>query len=69
MDFVAGVSGNAADLSGGRAVCYPIPGRLDLNVGTVQFWVKTPPSAEGLGFFDIGSLGTALITVGCRRSA
>lgn len=56
MGFVDGVSGKAADFSGSRHVCWPMPGRLDVNAGTVQFWVKTP-TREGFGLFDIGNLG------------
>ncbi len=55
-DIVPGILGNAADFSGSKAITYPISQRLQLNQGTLEFWVKTP-NANGLGFFDIGSLG------------
>jgi len=57
-DLVTGTVGNAADFSGFRSVCYALAGKLDLNQGTVEFWVSTP-NANRLGFFDIGSLGRA----------
>lgn len=57
MDFVEGVKGNAADFSGSRAVGYKRAGNFDPLQGTVEFWVKFP-NANGLGFFDVGGLGT-----------
>jgi hypothetical protein len=57
MDFVEGVKGNAADFSGSRAVGYKRVGNFNPLAGTIEFWVKFP-NANGLGLFDIGSLGT-----------
>ncbi|MFH1290835.1 MAG: LamG-like jellyroll fold domain-containing protein [Nanoarchaeota archaeon] len=56
IDFVNGVLGNAADMTGGsKKVCYPLEGNFDDTNGTLEFWVK-PPYENHLGFFDIGYL-------------
>jgi len=57
-DLTQGLMGNAADFSGSKAISYPISGNLTLNQGTLEFLVNAPNS-NGLGFFDIGSLGKA----------
>lgn len=51
MDFVPGVKGNAADLSGSRAVGYPRAGNFDPLQGTIKFWVKFP-NANGPALAD-----------------
>lgn len=56
LAFVDGISGKAADFAGNRRVCYPMAGRINVDVGTAHFWVKTP-AANGFGLFDIGTLG------------
>ncbi|MBD3164115.1 hypothetical protein GF323_02870 [Candidatus Woesearchaeota archaeon] len=58
VDFVPGIAGNAVNLSINKRIYYPMTGNIDVTNGTLQFWVK-PPNANGLGFWDIGSLGSA----------
>jgi hypothetical protein len=62
LSFVNGVIGNAGDFSGSPSgslkVCYPLNNNFNFNNGTVEFLVKMPDK-DGLGFFDIGKLGTS----------
>ena len=57
ISFVEGISGNAGDFSGSRAVNFLRDGNFSPLEGTIYFWVKFP-NANGLGLFDIGNLGS-----------
>jgi hypothetical protein len=54
--FDAGLIGNCADFFGDKWVGYPMQDNIDLSRGTIEFIVKMPKT-NGIGFFDIGSLG------------